>query len=238
VVDHDLRAAAFLTLARAGLTVDMLAALLGSDHRLAVWCPSCRRWVDLDLAALGVAEGCGGRRLQNFTPRCRVCRQSGQIRVRPPVPVRPGEVMSGTHVDGRKTRRTTNRLHPIDFPGAPGQAHQPNKMARPALKRQAVDYIVGHYALPRRRACGIVRQQRSVNYYRSREDPKLGLRKRTRELAQVRVRYGYRRLHVLLRREGWSPGKQQAYRVYNEEGLQLRSKTPRRRKMVVGRRER
>ena len=111
-------------------------------------------------------------------------------------------------------------------------------MARPALKRQAVDYIVGHYSLPRRRACGIVRQQRSTNYYRSCKDPKTGLRTRMRELAQARVRYGYRRLHVLLRREGWSLGKQQAYRIYNEEGLQLRSKRPRRRKMVVARRER
>ncbi len=59
-----------------------------------------------------------------------------------------------------------------------------------------------------------------------------------RELARSRVRYGYRRLHVLLKREGWRLGKNQAYRVYGEEGLQLRSKLPRRRKMVVSRRER
>ena len=58
-----------------------------------------------------------------------------------------------------------------------------------------------------------------------------------RELAQIRIRYGYRRLHVLLRREGWSLGKEQTYRLYTEESLQLRSKRPRRRKMVVGRRE-
>jgi len=61
---------------------------------------------------------------------------------------------------------------------------------------------------------------------------------RMRELAQVRIRYGYRRLHVLLRREGWSLGKDQTYRLYTEESLQLRSKRPRRRKMFVGRRER
>src|SRR5450759_1453099 len=59
-----------------------------------------------------------------------------------------------------------------------------------------------------------------------------------RDLPQVRIRYGYRRLHVLLRREGWRLGKNQAYRLYNEESLQLRSKLPRRRKMVVTRRER
>jgi putative transposase len=59
-----------------------------------------------------------------------------------------------------------------------------------------------------------------------------------REVAQVRIRCGYRRLHVLLRREGWSLGKEQAYRLYTAEGLQLRSKRPRRRKMLVTRRER
>jgi putative transposase len=110
-------------------------------------------------------------------------------------------------------------------------------MARPALKRQAVAYIVGHYATSRRRACRIVRLHRSVHYYRSVKDPRTALRGRMRELAQVRVRYGYRRLHVLLRREGWSLGREQAYRLYCEESLQLRSKRPRRRKMGVGRRE-
>lgn len=59
-----------------------------------------------------------------------------------------------------------------------------------------------------------------------------------RELAQIRIRYGYRRLHILVRREGWDLGRDQAYRLYNAEALQLRSKRPRRRKMVVARRER
>jgi putative transposase len=77
-------------------------------------------------------------------------------------------------------------------------------MARPAVKRQAVAYVVGHYATSRRRACRVVYQHRSVQYYRSRKAPKTALRLRMRELAQVRIRYGYRRLHVLPRREGWS----------------------------------
>ena len=111
-------------------------------------------------------------------------------------------------------------------------------MARPALKRQAVDYIVGHYTLARRRACRILRQNRSVQYYRTRKDPRTALRAQMRELAQVRMRYGYRRLHVLLRREGWNFGRELAYRLYTEENLQLRSKRPRRRKMAVPRRER
>lgn len=111
-------------------------------------------------------------------------------------------------------------------------------MARPALKRQAVDYVVAHYGTSRRRACRVLRQHRSVHYYRSRKDPRTTLRSRMRELAQVRIRYGYRRLQVLLRREGWPIGKNLVYRLYTEESLQLRCKRPRRRKMVVTRRER
>ncbi len=56
-----------------------------------------------------------------------------------------------------------------------------------------------------------------------------------REIAQTRERYGYRRIQVLLKREGWKLGKHLAYRFYSEEQLQLRSKLPKRRKMVVAR---
>jgi transposase InsO family protein len=60
----------------------------------------------------------------------------------------------------------------------------------------------------------LIQQTRSVHYYRSIKDPQKALRSRLHELAQIRVRYGYRRLHVLLRREGWQLGKNQAYRLY------------------------
>ena len=80
-----------------------------------------------------------------------------------------------------------------------------------------------------------MKQSRSVQYYQSVKDPKQALRGRMREIAQTRVRYGYRRIHVLLKREGWQLGKNQAYRLYSEEQLQLRSKLPKRRKMVVTR---
>jgi putative transposase len=108
-------------------------------------------------------------------------------------------------------------------------------VARPALKREVVDYIVSHYGLQIRRACRLIKQYRSVQYYKSVKDPKLALRNCMREIAQTRVRYGYRRVHVLLKREGWQLGKNQMYRLYSEEQLQLRSKLPKRRKMVVTR---
>ena len=112
------------------------------------------------------------------------------------------------------------------------------KVGRPALRRQAVAYIVRCYGVARRRACALVKQTRSTDYYRSIKDPRHDLRARMREIANTRVRYGYRRIHVLLRREGWRLGRNQAYRIYSEEQLQLRSKLPKRRKMTVLRRVR
>jgi len=52
---------------------------------------------------------------------------------------------------------------------------------------------------------------------------------RIRELAAVRVSYGYRRLHVLLRREGWKVNHKLVYRIYREEGLEVRTKKRRKR---------
>lgn len=86
-----------------------------------------------------------------------------------------------------------------------------------------------------RRACRLIKQARSVQYYCSIKDRGDGLSARMREFAQTRVRYGYRRIHMLLRREGWQLGKNQMYRLYNEEQLQLRSKLFKRRKMAVQR---
>ena len=52
---------------------------------------------------------------------------------------------------------------------------------------------------------------------------------RIKEIAETRVRYGYRRIHVLLRREGWRVNAKRVCRLYREMGLQLRNKTPKRR---------
>ncbi len=54
----------------------------------------------------------------------------------------------------------------------------------------------------------------------------------------MRVSYGYQRLHVLLRREGWPVNRKRVYRLYREEGLALKRKRPRRRKSAVVRVER
>ena len=59
--------------------------------------------------------------------------------------------------------------------------------------------------------------------YRSRRDPLKALRMRLRELAASRVRFGYRRLTVLLRREGWQVNAKRIYRLYTDEGLTVRT---------------
>lgn len=111
-------------------------------------------------------------------------------------------------------------------------------MARPALRVQALDYVRGHYGISLRWACHLVQVSRSTPYYERCKDPRPELRRRMRELANTRLRWVYRRLQVLLRREGWRLGRSQCYRIYGEEQLQLRSKLPKKRKMLVQRRQR
>lgn len=89
-----------------------------------------------------------------------------------------------------------------------------------------VRYLMGRYGVSARQACSCVRIGRSVFYYQSIRDPLTALRQRVRELARARVRFGYRRILLLLQREGWDVGKQRLYRIYREEGLALRRKRP------------
>lgn len=70
---------------------------------------------------------------------------------------------------------------------------------------------------------------RTSHRYKSVADRQEVLRMRLKDLASVRIGYGYRRLHVLLRREGWIVNHKRVYRLYMEEGLGLRKKLPRRR---------
>lgn len=70
-------------------------------------------------------------------------------------------------------------------------------------------------------------QQGDIRYQSCRPD-QAGLEMRIKDLAATRVRYGYRRIHVLLRREGWQINHKRTRRIYRELGLQLRNKTPKR----------
>lgn len=64
------------------------------------------------------------------------------------------------------------------------------------------------------RACGLTGISRSLYRYRSRRPECAALRARIEELAAVKRRYGYRRIHILLRREGWRVNRKRTYRLY------------------------
>lgn len=86
-----------------------------------------------------------------------------------------------------------------------------------------VAWVQQRYGLSERRACWLVGIGRSTLRYRSRaraNEP--SLRQRLRELAAARPRFGYRRLHVLLRREGVIVNHKRVERLYREEGLAVR----------------
>ena len=96
-----------------------------------------------------------------------------------------------------------------------------------------VNYLGGVYQVSQRRPCEVARIPVSTFRYQSTPEPRTALRLRIREIAQARIRYGYRKIRVLLKREGWNVGKKLVYRLYCEEGLALRYK-PRRRTMRGG----
>ncbi len=103
-----------------------------------------------------------------------------------------------------------------------------SKMVTPAVKREAVAHLKAHLGLSERRACEIAGADRKMVRYRSQRAPDTVLRGRLRDLANERRRFGYRRLFVLLRREGEASGINRIYRLYREEGLTVRKRKARR----------
>jgi putative transposase len=101
--------------------------------------------------------------------------------------------------------------------------------------KEVVKYVTSCHGYSERRACSLTGQYRSTQRTASRRDPRLAIRQRMHEIVRTRVRYGYRRVLTMLRRDGWAIGKKLVYRLYCEEGLVLRSKRPKRRKMAVHR---
>ena len=95
--------------------------------------------------------------------------------------------------------------------------------------RKLADAVRGDWGVSIRRACRVLTLDTSTYHYRSRRPGQAGLEKRIREICETRVRYGYRRVHVLLQREGWDVNHKKVHRIYNELGLQLRNKSPKRR---------
>ena len=100
---------------------------------------------------------------------------------------------------------------------------------KPAGKRKMIDEVRHVWQVSIRRACQALPVDRSSYHYRSKRSGQAVLMKRIKEIAETRVRYGYRRIHVLLRREGWLVNTKRVCRLYREMGLQLCNKSPKRR---------
>lgn len=101
-------------------------------------------------------------------------------------------------------------------------------MVGPGVKREAVAHLQAVMGLSERRACSIVDADRKMVRYRSIRPPDTELRARLRDLANERRRFGYRRLFILLRREGEPSGINRIHRLYREEGLSVRKRRTRR----------
>jgi putative transposase len=101
----------------------------------------------------------------------------------------------------------------------------------PAAHREAAAYLQSTYEMSERRACRVIGADRaSVRYEAMRPDDG-PLRERLKALAQERRRFGYRRLHALLRREGQSVNRKRVQRIYREERLMVRRRGGRKRAM-------
>ena len=101
----------------------------------------------------------------------------------------------------------------------------------PAAKRQAVAHLVASHKMSERRACRVIGCCRmTMRYEEVRQDDPV-LRERLKDLAKARRRFGYRRLHVFLRREGHQVNHKRLFRIYREEQLHVRRRGGRKRAM-------
>ncbi len=104
------------------------------------------------------------------------------------------------------------------------------KVVKPVRRREVVRHYQEVFEVSERRACRAMGFGRASHRYQSRRDPEVELRMRLKELAESRVRYGYRRLHILQQREGWHVNHKRRYRLYCEEGLSIRTLSSKRRR--------
>ena len=102
-------------------------------------------------------------------------------------------------------------------------------MVTPAARREAAAHLRQVHGVSQRRACQAIGADRSSVRYRCRRPNDVAIRVRLREIAAVRRRFGYRRLHILLRREGFTLNHKKLRRLYAEERLQVRRRSGRKR---------
>jgi len=91
-----------------------------------------------------------------------------------------------------------------------------------------VAHVQAAHGVSERRSCMVLGVDRSSIRYVSHQPDQTPLMLRIRDLAATRTRYGYFRIYILLRREGWFVNHKRVYRLYRQDGLSLRLKRPRR----------
>ena len=99
----------------------------------------------------------------------------------------------------------------------------------PAVKRKAVAHLCAAHEVSQRRACRAIGCDRMTVRYRTRRMDDCRLRERLRALAHERRRFGYRRLLIFLRREGFVVNHKRLFRIYREERLMVRKRGGRKR---------
>ncbi len=110
---------------------------------------------------------------------------------------------------------------------------------KPAQQRERVGFLMATFDVGVRRACQVIKFNRATYYCKSKAGPlNAALRERIKAIASARVRYGYRRIGVLLRRDGFQINDKRIYRLYALEGLSLRAKLPHRRRAATPRSQR
>jgi putative transposase len=106
---------------------------------------------------------------------------------------------------------------------------------RPTARRALATWFIDTFGVPVQRACALAQFSRAAWYRPSRAADQSVLRARIRELALARPRFGFTRLWVLLRREGWPVNIKRVRRLYRLEGLQLRMRVRRRKHRALHR---
>ncbi len=102
-------------------------------------------------------------------------------------------------------------------------------MVTPDAKREAVSYLQTAYGVSERRACAAMSVDRSTICYESKRPDDTELRDQVKQIASERRRFGYRRIHVLLEREGIQVNLKKLRRIYSEEKLQVKRRGGRKR---------
>jgi putative transposase len=95
-------------------------------------------------------------------------------------------------------------------------------MVSPQAKREGVRILMSEHDFGVTRACGLVQISRSLFRYCVRRSDRPELLERIEEIAALKRRYGYRRVYLRLRREGWAVNRKRVYRIYREAGLAVR----------------